>query len=249
MPTDYNDGRYAEHYRDAKRSQAWRSQVETYSFLKLIGDVRGKKVLDVACGEGHFTRILCRAGASKVVGIDIADSMIELAREQEAREPLGIEYRVEDARSTAAHQHFDLVTSAWLLCYARDRADLARMCRGVASRLESGGRFVTVTMNPALRSFRPQPDYRKYGIEFKLADHVIDGGLIEATVHLDGLSFAAENYSFSTSAYESELDAAGFRDLAVHMPESAPHVGAGEDGYWDDFLNYPFFVLMDCVKA
>ena len=45
--------------------------------------------------------MLRNAGAVDVVGIDISERMIELAREQEARQPLGIEYRVEDARAVA----------------------------------------------------------------------------------------------------------------------------------------------------
>lgn len=117
-------------------------------------------MLDVACGEGHYTRILRKAGAAEVVGIDISDRMIELAREQEARQLLGIEYRVEDARIVAGQPDFDLVVSAWLLAYARTRAELVQMCRGLASRLRPGGRFVTVTTNPGVYDSGSAPDHR-----------------------------------------------------------------------------------------
>ena len=98
MVTDYNSGHTAENYQEAK-TQPWRELVEDYSFLKLIGDVRGQRVLDVACGEGHFTRMLRRSGAAEVVGIDISQRMIDLAREQETSRPLGITCRVDDART------------------------------------------------------------------------------------------------------------------------------------------------------
>jgi 2-polyprenyl-3-methyl-5-hydroxy-6-metoxy-1,4-benzoquinol methylase len=62
------------------------------AFLAFIGDLRGRRVLDAGCGEGHNTRILARAGA-QMTGIDIAERMIELAREEERRAPLGIQYR------------------------------------------------------------------------------------------------------------------------------------------------------------
>jgi ubiquinone/menaquinone biosynthesis C-methylase UbiE len=103
----YNQGRIAEQYQEAKK-QAWRDRVETYSFMNRIGDITGKKVLDVACGEGHFTRLLRRAGAARVVGLDISDRMIALAREQEAREPLGIDYVVADARSIVDQEDYGL---------------------------------------------------------------------------------------------------------------------------------------------
>lgn len=249
MATDYNEGRIAEQYKKAKE-QPWRARVETYSFMKLIGELKGKTVLDVACGEGHFTRRLRRAGAARVVGSDISERMIALAREEEARAPLGIEYRVEDARAIVPQQDFDLAVSAWLLVYARDRAELARMCRGLARRLRPGGRFVTVTTNPGVYGFQPFPDYRKYGFELRLADHVYEGAPILFTIHLDDSSLEIENYYLPVSAYEAAFREAGFRDFAVHGLELAPDPKVGDDrDYWADFLECPIAILIDCVKA
>src|SRR5262245_53936637 len=98
MVTDYSQGYLAEQYQQWFAIYPLMAAFEAYSFLQLIGDVKGKRVLDVGCGDGHYTRILRKAGAAEVVGIDISDRMIKLAREQEARQSLGIEYRVEDAR-------------------------------------------------------------------------------------------------------------------------------------------------------
>jgi SAM-dependent methyltransferase len=36
--------------------------------------------VDIACGEGYYTRLLRRREAGKVVGIDLSERMIELAR-------------------------------------------------------------------------------------------------------------------------------------------------------------------------
>jgi len=172
MVTDYNESRIAEQYRQA-RAHSRRSHAETYSLMNLVGDVAGKNVLDVACGEGHFTRLLRKAGAAKAVGVDISERMIDLAHEQETCHPLGIEYRVEDARAVAANADFDLVVAAWLLVYAQTRAELVQMCAGLFSRLKSGGRLVTVVNNPAVYDFDPLPDYRKYGFTLSLADRAV----------------------------------------------------------------------------
>lgn len=247
---DYDQGRIAEQYRAAKK-QVWRDRIETYSFMKHIGDVRGKKVLDVACGEGHFTRLLRRAGAAQVVGLDISERMIALAREQESQEPLGIEYLVSDARSVVAqndeHRDYDIVVSAWLLVNAENRAQVAAMCDGLASRVRPGGRFVTVNTNPGLYSFRP--DYRKYGFEVQLADHVYEGAPIDITLHLADSSLEIRNYYLPIEAYASAFRAAGFRDFAVHIPDLDPAAeSAGESDYWDYLLDHPFLVIMDCVR-
>jgi len=61
------------------------------AFLSFIGDLDGQRVLDAGCGEGHNTRILARRGA-RMTGVDLSARMIELAEEEERREPLGIRY-------------------------------------------------------------------------------------------------------------------------------------------------------------
>jgi toxoflavin synthase len=247
MVTDYNQSRIAEQYQQA-RAQTARPHFETYSALQLIGDVKGKRVLDVACGEGHFTRMVANAGAAAVVGVDISERMIDLAREREARHPLGIEYRVEDAKTMVGQADFDLVVGVWLLVYAQTRVELGQMCRGVASRLSSGGRFVAVVGNPAVYGFDPLPDYRKYGFTLSLADHAVEGAPTKWILLLEDSTLEIENYYMPIAAYESALTQAGFRNFAVHMPEMSP-APADEPDYWDDLLRYPSFVLLDCIKA
>jgi SAM-dependent methyltransferase len=61
------------------------------AFLTFIGDLDGQRVLDAGCGEGHNTRIFARRGA-RMTGVDLSARMIELAEEEERRQPLGIRY-------------------------------------------------------------------------------------------------------------------------------------------------------------
>ncbi len=52
-------------------------------------------ILDIGCGPGWTSRFLARAG-HKVVGVDISERMIEIARERSARENASVEFRVGD---------------------------------------------------------------------------------------------------------------------------------------------------------
>src|SRR4051794_5212534 len=89
---------YADIAEDYKKSKLrpWRQHIEGYTLFSLIGDLRGKSVLDLACGEGFYTRQLKQRGAARVAGVDISEQMIALARAEEARKPLGIDYYVQD---------------------------------------------------------------------------------------------------------------------------------------------------------
>jgi len=245
MTTDYNV--IAQQYKKCKE-HLWRSRIETYSLMKRMGNLEGKKVLDVACGEGFYARKLRQAGADEVVGIDRSEAMIRLALDQESRDPLGITYRVEDACAEGAGQEFDLAVSAWLLVYARNQAELSAMCTGLASRLKSGGRFVTFTGNPNLYNFK-HADYRKYGFSISLSDRTYEGAPIVWTVYLDDASFEIQNYYLPMTAYESAFIEAGFRDFAVHLPEVSPNPQGVDDGqFWSEYLTHPPAVLFECVR-
>jgi ubiquinone/menaquinone biosynthesis C-methylase UbiE len=57
-----------------------------YSLLK--ENCSGKTVLDYGCGNGVHTGILIKAGAAKVIGIDLSEKSLEIARERMRREGL-----------------------------------------------------------------------------------------------------------------------------------------------------------------
>ena len=105
MTTDYDP--IAEQYKRSKL-QRWRAHVDAFTLMQLVGDLAGKAVVDVACGEGFYARILRQRGAAKVTGLDLSPKMIELARNSEAREPLGIEYIVGDGREMNFGPVYDL---------------------------------------------------------------------------------------------------------------------------------------------
>ena len=94
MSTDYDA--VAEEYQRSKLAP-WRTYLERYSLLKLLGEVRGKSVLDLACGEGFYSRLIRERGPARVVGVDWSSGMIGLAIAAEKESPLGIEYRIGDS--------------------------------------------------------------------------------------------------------------------------------------------------------
>lgn len=54
--------------------------------LAMLGDVRGKRVLDVGSGNGYLCRKLAtQGGAARVVGVDICDGFVDMALKRCAR--------------------------------------------------------------------------------------------------------------------------------------------------------------------
>lgn len=61
------------------------------AFMRALGDVTGKNILDVGCGDGYYSRLIATKGA-KVAGVDFSEAFIDGAQKEEERAPLGITY-------------------------------------------------------------------------------------------------------------------------------------------------------------
>lgn len=246
MDTDYD--RIAGQYKRAKL-QPWRTHVERYTLLRLAGDVTGKAVLDLACGEGYYTRALRRCGAVRVVGVDLSPGMIGLARDEEARDPLGIEYVIGDARSLDVPGPFDLVFAAYLLNYARTAGELAAMCRAVADSLKPGGRFVTANNNPEEPPVN-FPAGRAYGYAKRVEGELVEGAAVVWEFFLPDGSFEVTNYCLGAETMESAFRAAGLVGVRWRQPEVSPE-GVQEfgPGHWVAFLACPPVAFIECVKG
>ncbi|MGW5343454.1 class I SAM-dependent methyltransferase [Streptomyces sp. NPDC004050] len=125
---------------------------EVPSFVGMVGDVRGRSVLDLACGTGFHSREFKRRGAADVFGVDISVEMIAAAREFEQRDPLGVRYEVGDvAELPPLDRRFDVALGVQCLNYAEDVAAMERMCRNVHRSLVPGGEFFVLAQKPDYR--------------------------------------------------------------------------------------------------
>src|SRR5439155_7683106 len=112
----------------------------------LMGKVAGRRICDLACGQGRVARHLADRGAS-IVGIDLSAKLLAIARHHEDVAPRGIEYRHADARSLdgVADGTFDGVVCHMALM---DIPDLAPTLRSCACSLQPGGWFVFSILLP-----------------------------------------------------------------------------------------------------
>ena len=242
MPTDY--GPIAEQYRDSKHA-AWRVHIETPSFMRLVGYISGKSVLDLACGEGFYSREFVRRGATRVVGVDSSPAMISLARTTERAEPSGVEYVVADVQELEDGEQFDLVVAAFLLNYASSAGELRNMTRAVARHLKPGCRFVTVNGNPELGA--KQVDYRKYGFERLVPADLRNGSPYIFRNYQDDASFDITVCHLDVATHEQAFAAAGLTDLQWVRPQvSAQGRTSFGSGYWETFLRDPPIILLEC---
>jgi SAM-dependent methyltransferase len=187
----------------------------------------GRRTLDLGCGEGRVARDL-KARGHTVSGIDVAPTMIRLAREADP----GGEYAVADAADLPfADATFDLVVAFNSLM---DMDDMPGAVREAARVLEPGGRIcacITHPMRDAGRFEGAGPDARLFirGSYFgkrRFSMRVERGGF---ELHFKGWAYPLEDY---VGAFE----AAALRIESLREPPD-PH------------RPVPNFLLLRAVKA
>lgn len=99
-------------------------------------------VLDLGCGTGTLTRLLADYGYD-MIGVDLSDEMLGIAMEQEAENPKGILYLLQDMREFELYGTVKAVVS---ICdsmnYMMEYEDLVQVLRLANNYLDPGGVFI-----------------------------------------------------------------------------------------------------------
>lgn len=109
---------------------------------EFIPDLQGKKVLDAGCGTGRISRFLASQGA-EVVGIDFADKVIAIARQETpVGNPVYLTRSLFDLDETGS---YDIAFSVGVLVSAcRNRDELLRVLNKIGKALKPAGKLVLI---------------------------------------------------------------------------------------------------------
>jgi len=106
---------------DRRAPEAWAQEEITWgmarareSELHVLPDVTGKDVVELGCGTGYFGARVKRAGARRVVGVDVTPAQLDTARRMNSEFGLGLEFVEANAEETGLPgASFDLVVSEY----------------------------------------------------------------------------------------------------------------------------------------
>ncbi|AIU70500.1 SAM-dependent methyltransferase [Thermococcus eurythermalis] len=100
-----------------------------------------KKVLDLACGTGIPTLELARRGY-QVIGLDLHEEMLAVARRKAGAEGLNIEFVQEDALEIGFEEEFDAVTMFFSSIMYFDDSTIQELFNSVKRAIRPGGVFI-----------------------------------------------------------------------------------------------------------
>jgi toxoflavin synthase len=230
------DGRYEE---GMARMAVYHRHCQDPVIFRALGDVRGKSLLDLACGDGFYTRrFRAECGADPVMGIDLSPKQIERAVAREQHERLGIDYRVADVLELELDRRFDVATAIHLLHYLENAEEIASTLRRIHELLDDHGYFVTMIANPEFDLDRHDAadSKTKFGYYFSLAESG-NGGLLR--FHPGGFEKERE-LTVEFRRWERDFIDRAAADAGFTPEWHAPYISAeGIETYGADFFaNY-----------
>lgn len=160
---------------------SYQAKVIRPNLLRLLGDVKGLSVLDLACGQGYFTRMIREAGA-ETIGVDISKELIAFAVKKSGAR--GIEYKVSPAHKLGFLKDGSMDVVVCVLAF-QNIENLPDVMKEVSRVLSEKGKIILVLNHPAFRI--PQTsDWgfdEKKGLQYRREDAYMSEKTISIEMH------------------------------------------------------------------
>ena len=222
--------------------------------LKLLGDLKGLRVIELGCGAGQNSIALAKAGA-RVTAVDFAESQLEKGRLMAQKENLDIDFVAGDIADLSRYDNssFDLGFSSCTISFVND---ISKVFAEVYRVIASGGRFILTDMHPlqyildeidgGVRFNHPYPSEKPITMRWNWD--------FEARKGHKKLSAGFRHYVRPLSEYHNALVEAGFIVEKILEPKSTldtPHLGFSKE-IWREYRyiakNIPITYIMLCRK-
>ena len=209
----YNDEIFFNKYGQMKRSKEGLSGAGEWEALKrLLPDFNNKQVLDLGCGYGWHSIYAAEQGAKFVIGIDLSEKMIEIARDKTTFE--NVKYQVGAMEDVDfPDETFDVVMSSLAFHYVEDFSSLVE---NVFRMLKSNGVFVFTVEHPIFTADGSQNWI--YNEDGEIEHFPVDNYFEEGQRETQFLDEPVTKYHRTMTTYINTLINAGFNIQRVIEP-------------------------------
>ena len=116
----YDNSVFYNEYKEMREGQINANELIEIPIMKtMLPDLKGKRILDLGCGNGSMSKYFAENGASYVLALDISTNMIEEAKEKNNHKNITYDVLGMENISTIKEK-FDLVFSSLAFHYIED---------------------------------------------------------------------------------------------------------------------------------
>ena len=186
--------------------------------LRLLGEVSGKKVLDLGCGSGGNSIALALRGA-EVKGLDFSEEQIGYGRELAQKTLAKADFIKADIEELEflKGQDFDIVLSCRTLSYIEN---IFKVFMGVKKVIKRGGIFVFSIFHPLGMNVSNENFVRFQGNNYPFIKNYFHTGKEEVSWKTDGGDIKLFIYKRKLEDIINPLLTSGFRPVRLFEPPS-----------------------------
>lgn len=225
-PSTWNDGNVRKNANDT---------LEKPVMCELIGEVNGKKILDLGCGDAKFARDLFELGCEEYIGIEGSSNMVQVA-------PNSLEgFNASVIQSTMESwdypkNTFGLVISRLAIHYIED---IDSLFQKIFQSLKPNGGFIFSVEHPVITSTL-QPSGTR-------TNWIVDHYFLEGYREQQWLGGTVQKYHRTIEQYYKALQKAGF--TVEHLRESTPQrKNFMTEETYERRLRIPLFLFLSAKK-
>lgn len=238
----YDDEVFFEKYSEMPRSKEGLLAAGEWDTLRaLLPDFAGKRVLDLGCGYGWHCVYAAQQGAASVVGVDLSQRMLEVARSKtDSPKVQYIRAAMEDAEFPDGS--FDVVLSSLALHYVESFEVIAQK---VSRFLRPGGSFVFSAEHPVFTAYGTQ-DWL-YDAQGKIVCFPVDNYYYEGRRVAHFLGEEVVKYHKTLTTYLNGLLTSGFELKNIVEPQPPQRLLDTVPGMRDE-MRRPMMLIVSAVK-
>ncbi|MHA2705777.1 class I SAM-dependent DNA methyltransferase [Vibrio owensii] len=223
---------YAKQYDLAAQDNLYNAHFERPNTLELVGDVAGKKVLDLGCGSGLYAQLLLELGASSVTCIDAAQEMIDIVEEKLGSSVTAYAQNLALGLPEEADGQYDLVICPLMVHYIEDLRPLFNDIQRV---LKAGGQFVFSTHHPFA------------DFECSASGNYYDKELVEDMWNTVGEPVPVAFYRRSLQDITDAITSSNMAMLAISEGKVNEKIREISQEHYQRLATFPNFIFIKCV--
>jgi ubiquinone/menaquinone biosynthesis C-methylase UbiE len=221
----------------APHNSFWNEFIEFPAMESILkGMVKNKKVLDLGCGSGIFTRKLQIYGA-KIIGFDLSKTLIDIARKDYPK----IQFYVGDAQKTPFRKNsFEIVSSSLMIHYIKNLNPLFKEVNRI---LCKNGAFVFSFHHPLNEVMTKIRIEKK--ITYSIKPYFNNDKYTWSM--LDGMNMISYHHTFENIS--KALSNAGFVIELIIEPQPVKNSKKYDPKSYERTVKYPSFMIIKARKV
>lgn len=246
MKNNYDDPEFFDRYLELRENPYSGNRVcEIPVMLEMLPDVEGKRVLDLGCGCGSNCRRFAELGARQVVGLDVSERMLEVAKRENGLPNVMYVHATMDELSEFCNElsEFDVIASSLAMHYVVNYDELVGACYEM---LAPGGTLLFSQEHPVFTAPKGNAQWVAEG-DGTVRGLVVQDYLSPGPRQVSWLVDSFEKYHRPLSSVINPLLQAGFELAEIREPE-IDAAYAEKDIRLSRCLQVPDYLFVKAVK-